>query len=136
HLSARGADEGEYDRLRGLADERRLGCRAEIQGDLLIDVPPESQVHRQVVRKGVPVREFVIDPVVRLYEVEVAPPILERPTGALRRLLEALEREWGLLAEQMEQLYADLFVVTALQPALDVGEGRVTVAIHDGRAIT
>jgi uncharacterized 2Fe-2S/4Fe-4S cluster protein (DUF4445 family) len=135
HLSPRGDDEAEYDRLRGLAPERRLGCRAEIHGDLLVDVPPESQVHRQVVRKGVPVREFVIDPVVRLYEVEVAPPTLERPTGALRRLLEALEREWGLVAEQTEQLYADLFVVRALQPALDAGEGRVTIAVHDGRAI-
>jgi len=50
NLSPRGADEAEYDQLRGLAPERRLGCRAEIHGDLLIDVPPESQVHRQVVR--------------------------------------------------------------------------------------
>jgi uncharacterized 2Fe-2S/4Fe-4S cluster protein (DUF4445 family) len=136
HLSARGADEAEYDRLRGLAVERRLGCRAEIHGDVLVDVPPESQVHRQVVRKSVPVRDFVIDPVVRLYEVEVNPPTLERPTGALRRLLAALEREWSLTAAQMDELYADLFVVTALQPALDAGAGRVTVAIHDGRAIS
>ncbi|MEO5918174.1 MAG: 2Fe-2S iron-sulfur cluster-binding protein, partial [Candidatus Limnocylindrales bacterium] len=50
HLSAAGADEAEYDRLRGLAADRRLGCRAAIHGDVLVDVPPESQVHRQVVR--------------------------------------------------------------------------------------
>ncbi|HEX3264307.1 MAG TPA: ASKHA domain-containing protein [Candidatus Limnocylindrales bacterium] len=136
HLSRLGADEQEYDRLRGLAEGRRLGCRAHVEGDVLVDVPPESQVHRQVVRKGVPVRDFVIDPVVRLYEVEVEPPELDRPTGAVRRLLEALGREWRELEQQLDQLYPDLFVTTRLQPALDEGAGRVTVAIHDGHAIT
>jgi len=131
HLSPRGADEAEYDRLRGLAADRRLGCRAEVHGDLLVDVPPESQVHRQVVRKGVPVREFVIDPVVRLHEVEVERPSLASPTGDLGRLLVALEREWGLTG-----LEADLEVIRALQPALEEGGYRVTVAVHDRRTIT
>ena len=90
HLSPAGADEAEYDRLRGLAPDRRLGCRAAIHGDVLVDVPPESQVHRQVVRKGVPVRDFVIDPVVRLFEVEVERPTLETPGGDFSRLLDAL----------------------------------------------
>ena len=136
HLSPRGADEDEFDRLRGLAAGRRLGCRALVQGDVLVDVPPESQVHRQVVRKGVPVREFVIDPVVRLYEVEVEAATLDRPTGAVRRLLEALAREWRQLEAQLEQVHVDAFVLTAIHPALDEGAGRVTVAIHDGEAIT
>ena len=131
HLSPPGADEAEYDRLRGLAPDRRLGCRAEVHGDLLVDVPPESQVHRQVVRKGVPVREFVIDPVVRLHEVEVERPSLASPTGDLGRLFVALEREWGLTG-----LEADLEVVRALQPALEEGGYRVTVAVHDARTVT
>jgi uncharacterized 2Fe-2S/4Fe-4S cluster protein (DUF4445 family) len=131
HLSPRGADEEEYDRLRGLAADRRLGCRAEVHGDVLVDVPPESQVHRQVVRKGLPVRDFVIDPAVRLYEVEVERPTLELPGGDLARLLGALEREWGI-----EGLEADLDVVRALQPALDAGDYRITVAVHDGRFVT
>ncbi|HLX34558.1 MAG TPA: ASKHA domain-containing protein [Candidatus Limnocylindrales bacterium] len=131
HLSPRGADEAEFERLRGLAADRRLGCRAEVHGDVLVDVPPESQVHRQVVRKGVPVREFEIDPVVRLYEVEVERPSLASPTGELGRLLVALEREWGI-----ERPSADLHVIRALQPALEAGEYRVTVAVHDGSRIT
>jgi uncharacterized 2Fe-2S/4Fe-4S cluster protein (DUF4445 family) len=131
HLSERGADEDEYDRLRGLAADRRLGCRAAIHGDVLVDVPPESQVHRQVVRKGVPVRDFVIDPVVRLFEVEVERPTLETPGGDLARLLGALSTEWGL-----DGLEADIQVVRDLQPALDAGAYRVTVAVHDGRDIT
>ena len=131
HLSASGADEAEFDRLRGLAPDRRLGCRAAIHGDVLVDVPPESQVHRQVVRKGVPVRDFIIDPVVRLYEVEVDRPTLETPGGDLARVLAALKVEWGL-----DGLTADLEVIRALQPALEAGAYRVTVAVHDGRNVT
>ena len=130
HLSPRGADEAEYDRLRGLAADRRLGCRAEVHGDVLVDVPPESQVHRQVVRKGLPVREFAIDPAVRLYEVEVERPELERPGGDLARLRAALASEWGL-----EDLEVGLDVIRALQPALEAGEYRVTVSVHDGRVV-
>ena len=50
-------------------------CRARpmVRGDVLVDVPPESQVHRQVVRKGLDVRTFTVDPVVRLHYVEVTP---------------------------------------------------------------
>ncbi len=131
HLSPSGADEAEFDRLRGLAADRRLGCRAAIHGDVLVDVPPESQVHRQVVRKGVPVRDFIIDPVVRLYEVEVDRPTLESPGGDLARVLGALRTEWGL-----DGLDADLEVIRALQPALEAGAYRVTVAVHDGHSIS
>ncbi|HET9436028.1 MAG TPA: ASKHA domain-containing protein [Candidatus Limnocylindrales bacterium] len=133
NLSPAGADEAEYDRLRGLSADRRLGCRAHVHGDVLVDVPPESQVHRQVVRKGVPVRDFVIDPVVRLFEVEVERPTLETPGGDLARLRAALAREWGL---DGDALAVDLHVVRELQPALEAGDHRVTVAIHDGRDVT
>jgi uncharacterized 2Fe-2S/4Fe-4S cluster protein (DUF4445 family) len=47
---------------RPLPDGRRLGCAARIASDAVIDVPPESQVHRQVVRKSVDVEGLVIDP--------------------------------------------------------------------------
>src|SRR4029453_933045 len=43
------------------------------------------------------------------------------------RLLAALASEWGLTG-----LEADLEVVRALQPALEAGGYRVTVAVHDG----
>ena len=39
------------ERRQPLAKNHRLSCQALIRGDLVIDVPPESQMHRQVVRK-------------------------------------------------------------------------------------
>ena len=41
-------------------------------GDLVVDVPPESQIHRQVVRKEADAHPIAVDPVVRLHYVEVA----------------------------------------------------------------
>jgi uncharacterized 2Fe-2S/4Fe-4S cluster protein (DUF4445 family) len=132
HLSPFGAIETEYRETRGtLAPRRRLSCAAHLQGDAVIDVPPESQVYRQVVRKDLDVRDFRIDPVVRLHYVEVPPPELASPSGDLVRLQESLEREWGL-----RDLDADLSVIRALQPALEAGNWAVTVAVHDARTIT
>ncbi|MEK6719306.1 MAG: ASKHA domain-containing protein [Chloroflexota bacterium] len=132
HLGPWTAKETEYEREREqLAAGRRLSCSTEICGDAVIDVPPESQVHRQVVRKGVDVRDFVIDPAVRLHYVEIEPPDLASPSGDLARLLAALETEW-----QLTDLDVDLHVIRVLQPALEAGGHKVTVAIHDGRHLT
>src|SRR5207237_3650375 len=111
HLSPWASREEEYRERKGMTRDRRLSCAVEIRGDAVVDVPPESQVHRQVVRKGLTVREFVIDPVVRLYYVEVERPTLETPGGDLARLFESLEREW-----QLTGLEADLQVIRELQP--------------------
>ena len=76
---------------RGLAAGRRLGCTALVAEDVVIDVPPESQVFRQVVRKEADARSIAVDPVVRLYFVEVEEPQLASPRSDLARLLGALE---------------------------------------------
>ncbi len=56
-----------YAHRRSLAPERRLSCQALIAGDLVVDVPPESQVHKQVVRKRAEARDIVVDPAIRLH---------------------------------------------------------------------
>jgi uncharacterized 2Fe-2S/4Fe-4S cluster protein (DUF4445 family) len=131
HLSPFSEPEGRYRDRSGLAPERRLGCHARLLGDVVVDVPPESQLHRQVVRKAAEARAIELDPVVRLHHVEVEPPTLGSQASDLARLLVALEREWGL-----EGLVADPAVVRGLQAALRAGEWAVTVAVHDGATIT
>jgi uncharacterized 2Fe-2S/4Fe-4S cluster protein (DUF4445 family) len=131
HLTPADAVETRYAADRGLADGRRLGCTAAVVGDLVIDVPPESQLYRQVVRKEADAHPIEIDPVVRLYYVEVESAELGDSTGDLRRLRAALAREWDL-----QDLDTDLHVLPRLQPALRAGKGAVTVAVHDGDTIT
>ncbi len=130
-LSPVGPVEKAYATERGLAPGRRLGCVAELVGDVVVDVPPESHVYRQVVRKEADAHPIEVDPVVRLYLVDVEEPDLASPTSDLTRLRAALEREW-----QLSDLACDASVAPALQSALRAGSWRVTVAVHEGGTIT
>ncbi len=55
--------ESDYRGRRAIKDGQRLGCSAQIHGDIVIDVPPESQIHKQVIRKGVDVGDLRLDPI-------------------------------------------------------------------------
>jgi uncharacterized 2Fe-2S/4Fe-4S cluster protein (DUF4445 family) len=127
HLSPVSAAEESFSRRRPLAAGHRLSCSAQIRGNLVIDVPPSSQVHRQVVRKAADARPITLNPVVHLHYVEVREPDMRDPAGDLQRLLEALHREWSF-----GPLRCDLAVLQQLQAALRKGEWRVTVAVHAG----
>ncbi|THD74957.1 DUF4445 domain-containing protein [Thalassobius vesicularis] len=117
--------EQRYQDKRGLKSGRRLGCQATIQGDVVIDVPPESQVHKQVIRKAATARAITMDPATRLYFIEVAQPDMHTPTGDFERLKRALRDQW-----QIEDLRADLTILSKLQPTLRKGNWQVTVALH------
>jgi uncharacterized 2Fe-2S/4Fe-4S cluster protein (DUF4445 family) len=131
HLTPADEVEARYAAERGLADRRRLGCIASVAGDLVVDVPPESQLYRQVVRKEADAHPIEIDPVVRLYYVEVESAELGDASGDVRRLRDELEREWGV-----DALTVDPHLLPSVQPALRSGNGAVTVAVHDGDTIT
>ncbi|MSP89270.1 MAG: DUF4445 domain-containing protein [Alphaproteobacteria bacterium] len=130
NLSAFNAVEERYAGRKGLKPGRRLSCQATLGGDLVIDVPAESQVHRQMVRKRAEARRIHIDPVVHLYYIEVVEPDMHDPSGDLRRVQNALRDQWGLA-----EVAADLAVLHDLQKALRAGEWKVTVAVRHGREI-
>ncbi|MGH8958718.1 MAG: ASKHA domain-containing protein [Acidimicrobiia bacterium] len=129
-LSAPAETEAQYHGRRPLLTGYRLGCAATIVDDVVIDVPAESQVHRQVVRKRAEVDTLPVDPVVRLHYVEVAEPDLASPTGDAERVLAALETEWGL-----EGLVFDSGVLPLLQETLRRGEWKITVGVRHGARI-
>ncbi|HSL11216.1 MAG TPA: ASKHA domain-containing protein [Actinomycetota bacterium] len=131
NLSPFSDPERTYDERKGLAPGRRLGCHATVLGDLLIDVPPDSHVHRQVVRKEADAREIELDPVVSLHYVEVAEPDLATPRSDARRLLDALAEQWDL-----DGLAVDPVVLPTLQRTLRAGGWTVTAAVHDGATVT
>jgi uncharacterized 2Fe-2S/4Fe-4S cluster protein (DUF4445 family) len=130
HLTAFSEVERSYGKRKTLAEGRRLSCSTRILGDVVIDVPADSQVHRQVVRKAVEAVAIELDPAIRLHYVEVAEPDMHSPASDLLRLLEALEREW-----QLSSLGCDLRVVQSLQTSLRQGGWKVTVAVHDGATV-
>src|SRR5210317_522718 len=122
--------EERYKSKRGLTEGRRVGCQATIQGDVVIDVPPESQVHRQVVRKRAEARDIVLNTSTKLYYVEVEQPDMHEPSGDLERLCKALEEQW-----KINNLHADLNLLSHLQKTLRKGDWKVTCAIHSGSGL-
>lgn len=68
--------EEHYASRKTLLPGRRLGCCALIAADLVVDVPPESQVHKPVVRKNLDLSDVVLDPNVTLAYLELAPAVL------------------------------------------------------------
>ncbi|HUG61614.1 MAG TPA: ASKHA domain-containing protein, partial [Methylomirabilota bacterium] len=128
NLTPWNAVEQRYADVRGaLRSGRRLGCQAHILADVVVDVPPESQVHRQVIRKAADLRPIALDPVVQLRYVEVAAPDMHDPASDFRRLKAALHDQW-----QVEDARASLPALRGLQKALRAGDWKVTVALREG----
>ena len=131
HLSAVCATEIKYgERKTPLANGRRLSCHTLLLDDVVIDVPPESQVHRQIVRKDAEYRDIHLDPATRLYYVQVDEADMHVPKGDLQRLIEALEQEW-----ELPNLACDNALLKTLQPVLVKGKRAITVAVYNNQQI-
>jgi len=110
-LSAWGTLEENYTGKRAIVEGRRLGCSAKICGDVIIDIPPESQIHKQVIRKSVDVGDLTIDPIYSLHFLS------DVPAGGLAT---ALKDQWSIELEDPTQSAA----VTAAE---------ITVAVRQSR---
>ena len=113
-----------------LKENRRLSCQARIGGDLVVDVPEESQVHRQIVRKRADARAVEVDPVVRPMYVEIPEPDMRDPASHLRRLEKALQEAWGVTVAGV-----DAHVLRKLHKTLEDGGYKATVMVRRGKRL-
>jgi uncharacterized 2Fe-2S/4Fe-4S cluster protein (DUF4445 family) len=125
HISARGAKELRYAEVRDIAPNRRLSCSATIQGDLVIDVPQDTVINAQVIRKAAGDRVIERHPAVHLCYVELEEPDMHKPLGDMDRLKLQLEKDWGY-----KGLEADFYLLPRVQKILRKGNWAVTAAIH------
>ena len=130
HLSPITSAERERISEADLEQGYRLSCNAKIQGDVVIDVPAESQTHQQVIRKDATVLNIENMPAVKLLTLDVEEPDLNSPTGDLERLKDAIEFETSLT-----NLSIETHLLRDLQPALRKGKWTVTVAIYENQRI-
>jgi uncharacterized 2Fe-2S/4Fe-4S cluster protein (DUF4445 family) len=130
NLSPSGETDIAFDERKGLLEGYRLGCQAKILRDVVIDVPAESQRHKQVVRKRAEARQIDIDPLVRLHYVQVEEPDMYRQASDLRRVQQALTAQWDI-----NIVDCDPVVLAGLQKALREGKWSVTVAVYDEQKI-
>lgn len=130
-LGERALIETDYHGSRPLVNGYRLGCAAQVCGDVVVDVPASSQRHRQVIRKDLDLPPITVDPSFTLWYVEVPKPELGddfdgdtvTAAGAIGK---AVSEQHGRTEPS-----APFAVLAALQPALDRGDGAVTVAIDE-----
>jgi uncharacterized 2Fe-2S/4Fe-4S cluster protein (DUF4445 family) len=126
-LTAPAAIETDYHANRPLAPGNRLGCAARIVGDVVVDVPAQSQVHRQVVRKDLDLAPVTVDPSFRLYYVEVPSARLGDGTrSAASALADAVADQHGIGRPATS---------ARLVPTVHRALGEVTVAIRDDAEI-
>jgi len=129
-VTAIGEAEDRFATRRRLDASRRLSCQALLENDAVIDVPPSSQVHHQVVRKPHEAYDVTISPVVRSYFVAVSEPDMHEAMGDVERLQQALQEQW-----QLSDLQCDLVVAQALQATLKKDNRQITVAVRNDSQI-
>jgi uncharacterized 2Fe-2S/4Fe-4S cluster protein (DUF4445 family) len=109
----------------GFESSARMSCGCQVLGDLVIQVPEESQTRKQVVRKAAGLeRPITVDAVMRLYYVELPAPHLKDHRGDWERLCDELHTVHGLTA-----LRVDLPVLRTLQSTLAAANRGVTVTV-------
>ncbi|MGI9053072.1 MAG: ASKHA domain-containing protein [Ilumatobacteraceae bacterium] len=122
--------EVDYHGNRPLAPGNRLGCAAHIRGDVVVDVPATSQVHRQVVRKDLAMPSVVVDPRYRLFYVEVPVARLGDAPSATSALAAAVADQHGVATPTVAPA-----ILPTIHRLLVADGGAVTVAVrHDDDA--
>jgi len=106
-----------------------MSCACEITGDVVIRVPEESQIRKQVVRKAAGIeRRINVDAPMRLHYVELPPATMKDHRGDWERLRAELYAVHGL-----EKLIIDIGALRMLQSVLAKDGRRVTATIFEQR---
>lgn len=128
HISPVDPKESAYRADRTIRADERLACVARLRGDAVINVPPEAQAHKQVVRKSASQRVIEVDPVVRQLYVVVDPAQIGDRRSDWERLQAALAVQWGL-----DNLQLDTKSIATLGKILRAGKWTATVTVWMNR---
>ncbi len=108
----------------------RLACQARIQGNVVVFVPEESRLRKQIVRKAATERAVDLKPAVRKYYVEMSRASLEDPQGDWERLKAELKERFAL-----DNLIIDYQALLDLQKSTRCGDWKVTVTVWMDREV-
>lgn len=124
-LSGLAETETNYRAKRALVAGNRLGCAARICGDVVIDVPAISQVHRQIVRKDLDLEPITVDPSFGLYYLTVPEAQLGDSVSAADALANAVATQHKCAAPQVARR-----ALNTLHNAMTKSDGELTVAVR------
>ena len=107
---------------------KRLACQSCIQGDLVIDVPEESQEHKAYISKKNAKQNYSVASAISLIECTLEESTLDENPSASENLIAQLEKQ-GIEAS------IDFNLLRGLQPLIHETKGNLTVAIRDNKQI-
>ena len=107
---------------------KRLACQSCIQGDLVIDVPEESQEHKAYISKKNAKQNYSVSSAISLIECTLEESTLDENPSASENLIAQLEKQ-GIEAK------IDFNLLRGLQPLIHETKGNLTVAIRDNEQI-
>ncbi len=130
HLSPVGEREQRFLRRKDTPANARLACAAQVLGDVVVTVPPESRLHKQVIVKAAGERRIPTDPAVRLAYIHLPEAALEDNTSLWDRAQQALSDRFGY-----ESLTIDTAALQELPVAWAKGHGGMTFTIWQEREV-
>ena len=107
---------------------KRLACQTCIQGDLVIDVPEDSQEHKAYISKKNAKQDYSILSAITLLDCTLEESTLDENPSASENLLAQLEKQ-GIKAS------IDFNLLRGLQPLIHETKGSLTVAVRDKNQI-
>ena len=107
---------------------KRLACQTCIQGDLVIDVPEDSQEHKAYISKKNAKQNYSISSSITLLDCTLEESTLDENPSASENLLAQLEKQ-GVKAS------IDFNLLRGLQPLIHETKGNLTVAVRDKNQI-
>ncbi|OGP96906.1 MAG: hypothetical protein A2157_02540 [Deltaproteobacteria bacterium RBG_16_47_11] len=130
HLSPMGPTERKFFSLKQESGGYRLACQAKILGDLIVFVPEESRMGKQVIRKAAREINIELKPAVKKYYVEIKKATLADTLADWERLETELEKSLGL-----KNLTIDYQALISLQEAVRQGDWKITVSVWQNREV-
>ncbi len=130
HLSPMGPSERKFFNLQQEEAGYRLACQTQVLEDVVVFVPEESRMGKQVVRKAATDRPIKLKPAVKKYFVEVEKATLDDTTGDWERLEAELTKRY-----ELRNLTIDAHVVLELQNVVREGDWKVTVSVWQGKEV-
>ncbi len=107
---------------------KRLACQSCIQGDLVIDVPEESQEHKAYISKKNKAQNYSISSAIILIDCSLEEATLDKNPSASENLI-------AQLAKQGIRASIDFSLLRELQPLIHETKGKLTVAVRDNSQI-
>jgi len=130
HLTPMSERERRYQKNQGFPPGSRFSCTARVLGDVLVTVPEESRAQKQVILKAASGRTIDLDPIIRLYYLELDKPQMGDPADR-QRIVTGLADRFGLRGVEF-----DYPALKELSGSLRGGGGAVTLTIWDGQLVT